>query len=141
MAPIDREGMEEVLRTARRIAVLGIKPETHAGQPAADIPAYLAEVGYQVIPVPVRYPEVDTILGLPVERDLRALRPPPDIVDVFRRPEDVPGHLEDLLALRPGLVWFQSGCFEPGTARRLEAAGIPTCHDCIYVVHRRMVRR
>ena len=59
---------------ARRVAVLGIKPDSHRDQPAYYVPAYLDSVGIEVIPVPVYYPEVKEILGLPVERDLRRLR-------------------------------------------------------------------
>jgi predicted CoA-binding protein len=135
---LSQVAMESALGRARRIAVLGIKPESRAGRPAADIPVYLQEAGYEVIPVPVYYPEETTMLGVPVVRDLRTVPSPVDILDVFRRPRDVPGHVEDILALRPGLVWFQSGCLHRPSAARLLEAGIPVCHDCIYVVHRRM---
>lgn len=130
---------ERHLRDARRIAVLGIKPEDRAGQPAADIPAYLQRAGYEVVPVPTYYPEVTEILGIPVVRSLGELEPGSvDILDIFRKPSDIPGHVEEILALKPGVAWFQSGCLDPESADRIEAAGIPVVHACIYVVHRGM---
>lgn len=128
------------LAEARTIAVLGIKPESRADQPAHWIPAYLKEAGYRVLPVPVRYPEVERILDVPVARSLGEIHEPVDILDVFRRPGDVPGHLEEILALRPRVVWFQSGCYHEPSARALEEAGIPVVHACIYVVHRGLHR-
>ena len=101
---------------ARRVAVLGIKPDTHRDQPAYYVPAYLDSVGVEVIPVPVYYPEVKELLGLPVERDLRRLRDI-DIVVVFRRSEDVAEHVPALLAVRPKCVWLQSGIRDDASAR------------------------
>lgn len=85
------------------------------------------------------YPEVTEILSKPVTRSLGELTPRSvDILDVFRRPEDVPVHVDEILALRPGLVWFQSGCLDRSSAERLQEAGIPVAHACIYLVHRAM---
>lgn len=136
---VTRAESEEILRQARRIAVLGIKPESRSGEPAHWIPAYLQQVGYEVIPVPTYYPELTEILGRPVIRDLTAVSPPVHVLDVFRRPEDFPAHLEDVLRLRPEVVWFQSGCLHAPSAARLAEAGIRVVHDCIYVVHQGMV--
>lgn len=58
---------------------------------------------------PVFYPDVKEILGKPVVRDLTAISEPVDILDVFRRPSDLPPHLPDILALKPKVVWLQSG--------------------------------
>ncbi|MCA9535295.1 MAG: CoA-binding protein [Myxococcales bacterium] len=122
---------------ARRVAVLGIKPESRKDQPAYYVPAYLDSVGVEVIPVPVYYPEAKEILGLPVERDLQRLRDI-DIVVVFRRSEDVADHVSALLALRPKCVWLQSGIRDDASALRLADAGIAVVQDrCIMVEHRR----
>ena len=59
----DDERLRELLRTSRRIAVLGIKPESRADRPAHYVARYLADVGYEIIPVPVYYPDVQEILG------------------------------------------------------------------------------
>lgn len=121
----------EILRSARRIAVLGIKPESRKSAAGYWVPDMLQRLGYAVFPVPVRYPEVTEILGRPVVRDLRDLPVAVDIVNVFRKPEEVAGHLEELLAVRPPVVWFQSGCLDFASAEALVAAGIVVVHDCI----------
>ena len=133
----DKAQIGALVLDARRVAVLGIKPETHRHQPAHYVPAYMDSVGVQVIPVPVYYPDVSEILGLPVERDLRALRDI-DIVQVFRRPDDIPAHIDDILALHPALVWFQSGIQNDEAARIFIDAGIPVVQNrCMMVEHRR----
>jgi uncharacterized protein len=122
--------VEELLRRSRRVAVLGIKPETQRERAAHYIPAYLAEVGYQLVPVPVGPCDAATILGFPVCRALRDAGPV-EILSVFRRPEQVPAHLPEMLALKPEVVWFQSGLLHVEAARALAAAGIGLVHDCI----------
>ena len=102
----DDATIREILRTCRRIAVLGIKTEAQAGQPAIEVPRYLIAQGYDVVPVPVYYPEVARILGRPVYRRVQDIPGGVDLVDVFRRPQDIPPHLDDLLAARPRVGWF-----------------------------------
>lgn len=134
----------ELVRGARRIAVLGIKTEQQATQPAFYVARYLADAGIEVIPVPVYYPEVKTILGRPVYRRIADVPEPGaiDIVDVFRRSEDVAAHLPDLLAARPRAVWLQLGIRDDATARRLAEAGIAVVQDrCLMVDHRRYAGR
>ncbi|MFO0577435.1 MAG: CoA-binding protein [Polyangia bacterium] len=134
----------ELVRGARRIAVLGIKTEQQATQPAFYVARYLADAGVEVIPVPVYYPEVKTILGRPVYRRIADVPGPGtiDIVDVFRRSEDVAAHLPDLLAARPRAVWLQLGIRDNTTARRLAEAGITVVQDrCLMVDHRRYAGR
>src|SRR5690554_2439206 len=126
-----------IAESARRVAVLGIKPETHRGQPAHYVPAYLAGVGVEIIPVPVYYPHVTEVLGFPVVRDLRSIRGRVDIVDVFRKPEDLDEHLGELLALKPDTVWLQSGIRDDEFAETLARAGIQVVQDrCLMVEHR-----
>jgi predicted CoA-binding protein len=135
---LDEEQLAKLVRSARRVAVLGIKTEAQAAQPAYYVPAYLAAAGIEVIPVPVYYPEVTQILGRPVYRQLTAVPGPIDIVDVFRRPEDLPPHLPELLAARPRAVWLQSGIRHDQVAAQLRAAGILVVQDrCLMVEHRR----
>lgn len=124
----------------RRIAVLGIKTETQRGQPAIEVPRYLERVGYDVVPVPVYYPEVETILRRPVFRCLADVPGDIDLVNVFRKPKDLSAHLDDLLAKRPAAVWLQSGIRNDAFAEALLAAGIDVVQDrCIMVDHRRLV--
>jgi hypothetical protein len=129
-----------IVRRCRRIAVLGIKTEAQRTKPAFYVPAYLVAQGYDIVPVPVYYPEVTAILGRPVYRSLAAVPAPAvDMVNVFRRPSDIPPHVEDILAARPRVVWFQLGIRHDGAAEILARAGIEVVQDrCLLVEHQRL---
>jgi predicted CoA-binding protein len=128
-----------ILADTKRIAVLGIKTEAQAGQPAFYVPEYMAEAGYEIVPVPVYYPDVYEILGEPVYRKLSEIPEPVDMVNVFRRPRDIPPHLSDLLAAKPRVVWMQLGISHDAVAEALARAGIKVVQDrCIMVDHRRL---
>lgn len=132
------DGIARLVRECRRIAVLGIKPESHRGQPAFYVPEHMARHGYDIVPVPVYYPDVTEILGRRVYRSLRDVPGPVDMVNVFRRPPDVPPHVPDLLALRPRAVWMQLGIAHAEAAETLARAGIDVVQDrCLLVEHRR----
>jgi predicted CoA-binding protein len=124
------------LAPARRIAVLGAHPDP--AKPAHYVPDYLHRRGYQVLPANPVY--VGSILwGEPVRETLAAIGPPVDIVDVFRRSAQLDAHLDDILAVRPSLVWLQSGIRNEALARSLESAGIAVVQDrCLMVEHRRL---
>jgi predicted CoA-binding protein len=135
----DAEGIAKLVRSMRRVAVLGIKTEQQADQPSFRIPQYLQRAGIEVIPVPVYYPEVTEILGEKVYRRLTDVPGDIDIVDVFRRPRDIEQHVEDILAKRPHAVWFQSGIRNDAVAERLAQVGIKVVQDhCLMVEHRRL---
>ena len=134
----DDAGIAEVVKGSRRIAVLGIKTEAQRGQPAFYVAEYLAEQGLEVVPVPVYYPEVQTILGKPVFRKLADIPGAIDLVDVFRRPQDIDQHVDELIAAHPKAVWFQLGIRNDAAAQRLVDAGINVVQDrCLLVEHRR----
>ena len=131
------DAIRNLIRQTRRIAVLGIKTEQQAFQPAFYVPAYLAKAGFEIVPVPVYYPEVTQILGQPVYRKLIDVPGEIDLVDVFRRSEDVAGHVDDMLAKRPKAVWFQSGIRNDAVAEQLAKAGIQVVQSrCLMVDHR-----
>jgi predicted CoA-binding protein len=133
--------LRELLEKTKAIAVLGIKPESHASQPAFYVPKYLANRGYDVIPVPVYYPEVTAILGKQVYRNLNDIPGDIDLVNIFRRSEDVARHTDEILAKRPGAVWMQSGIRNDEVAAKLAAAGIKVVQDrCLMVEHRALMR-
>ena len=135
---VDTNDIRDILVETQRVAVLGIKPESRAGQPAHYVPRYLQEQGYQVVPVPTYYPDVTEILGRPVYRELAAIPGPVDMVDVFRRAGDIPPHVDDLIAKDPAVVWFQLGIRNDDAARRLAQAGIRVVQDrCTMIDHRR----
>jgi uncharacterized protein len=130
--------VRRVLEETRRIAVLGIKPESRSGQPAYYVPDYLKQVGYEVVPVPTYYPEVEEILGEPVYRSLADVPGDVDMVDVFRRPNDIPPHLDDIIAKAPKVVWFQLGIRNEAAAEELARAGIQVVQNrCTMADHRR----
>lgn len=129
-----------LLARIRRIAVLGIKT-AETGQPAFYVPEYAARAGYEIIPVPVYFPEVREILGEPVYRRLVDVPGKIDMVNVFRRSERIPEHLDDILAARPTAVWFQLGIRNDAVAERLAREGITVVQDrCLLVDLQRMGR-
>ena len=131
--------IRELILHTKRIAVLGSKTETQAFQPAFYVPQYLAHAGFDVIPVPVYYPEVTEILGKQVYRRLIDIPGNVDLVDVFRRSHDIYGHVEDMLAKKPKAVWFQSGIRNDEVATELAKTGIKVVQDrCLMVEHRRV---
>jgi uncharacterized protein len=137
----DPEGIARLWAETKRVAVLGIKTEAQAGQPAYYVPEYLQRAGMEVVPVPVYYPDATEILGQPVYRKVADVPGELDMVVVFRRGVDVPPHVEDLLAAKPRSVWMQSGISHPQAAQRLAEAGIRVVQDrCSMVEHRRHAR-
>jgi predicted CoA-binding protein len=124
----------EIVRAAKRVAVLGIKTEGQADQAAFYVAQFIQARGAKVVPVPVYYPDASTILGEPVHRKLAEVPGPIDILDVFRRPADITAHVADMKALRPRCVWFQLGIRTDEAARELAAAGIAVVQDrCLKV--------
>ncbi len=137
----DDARIRDLLRSTRRVAVLGIKTEAQADQAAFYVPKFLAGAGVEVVPVPVYYPDAKEILGKPVYRKVADVPGPIDVVDVFRRPSDVPGHLEDLKAKRPRAVWLQLGLRLDAAAEALAREGILVVQDrCLMVDWRRLAQ-
>ncbi len=131
------DDIRDLITAVRRIAVLGIKTEQQSSQPAFYVPQYLDRAGFDVIPVPVYYPDVTEILGKPVYRRLADIPGTLDLVNVFRRPQDIEAHLDDMLAAKPAAVWFQSGIRHEAVAETLARAGIKVVQDrCLMVEHR-----
>jgi uncharacterized protein len=130
----DDAGIAELLRGTNRVAVLGIKTEAQADQPAFYVAQYVAGHGGEIVPVPVHYPEVTEILGRKVYRKVADVPGPIDLVDVFRKPSDIPAHLPDLLSKMPRAVWFQLGIRNDAAAEELARAGIQVVQDhCLKV--------
>src|SRR5262245_65745604 len=92
------ERVYDLLKQIKTIAVLGIKTEAQSDQAAFYMPKYIQAAGYEVIPMPVYYPEVTEILGRKVYRKVADIPGPVDIINIFRRPNDVPPHIDDILA-------------------------------------------
>jgi len=127
----------DAIRSTKTIAVLGIKPESRAEQPAFYVPKYMQDSGYTIIPVPVYYPDATEILGEKVYRKLNDIPGEVDMVNVFRRPQDITQHVGDIIAKMPKFVWFQLGIVNNEAAEKLAAAGIKVVQDkCLMVEHR-----
>ena len=122
-----------LLTQTKRVAVVGIKT-AETMQPAYYVPEYAQRAGYEIVPVPVYYPEVTEILGQQVYRTLTAIPGDIDMVNMFRRPKDLAAHLDDILAKRPRSVWLQLGIRDDAFAAQLTAAGIDVVQDrCLLV--------
>jgi hypothetical protein len=131
--------IQQILESTHRIAVLGMKP--HESQPAYYVPEYADQAGYEVIPVPVYYPELTEIMGKKIYRKLVDIPGDIDLVDVFRRPKDIPQHIDDIIAKKPKTVWFQLGIRNEEAAERLAKAGVDVIQDhCLLVELRRIGR-
>ena len=134
----DAARIRDLLSHTKTIAVLGIKTEAQFDQPAFYVPKYMQNAGFKIIPVPVYYPQVTEILGEKVYRKLVEIPDEIDMVNVFRRPQDIPPHLQDLLAKKPQSVWMQLGISHDPVAEELAKAGIKVVQDrCLMVDHRR----
>jgi uncharacterized protein len=123
------ERIRELILATKRIAVLGIKTEAQLGQPSVYVPRYMQKAGFEIVPVPVYYPEATVILGEKVYRKLVDVPGEIDMVDVFRRSADVAAHVEDILAKKPKAVWLQSGIRNDKAAEIFARAGIKVVQD------------
>src|SRR5687767_4522404 len=121
--PINDARIREILTSSPTIAVLGVHHEPEKA--AYYVPEYLADEGYTIIGVNPRFTD-ETLFGSKVRATLAEIAEPVDLVDVFRKAADIPGHVEDILAMkpRPKVVWFQLGIKNDDAAKILESAGI-----------------
>ena len=128
----DDAAIGRLLAATQRIAVLGIKMEP--SQPAHYVPEYAQRAGKEIVPVPVYYPDASEILGEKVYRKVADIPGEVDLVDVFRRPRDIPAHVDDIIAKKPKAVWFQLGIRNDEAAEKLARAGIDVVQDrCLMV--------
>ena len=123
------EQIRDLITHTKRIAVLGIKTEAQSDQPSVYVPLYMQKAGFEIVPVPVYYPDASEILGERVYRKLTDIPGAIDMVDVFRRSHDVAGHIDDILAKKPNSVWLQSGIRNDAAAEIFAKAGIKVVQD------------
>ena len=129
--------IRELLDTIRTVAVLGARPASMSHKAAFYVPQALQQMGLAIRPVVVHEHQDHQILGEPVHRRLADVPGPIDLIDVFRRPRDLPPHLDDILASRPRAVWLQSGIRHDAFAERLAREGIQVVQDrCLMVEYR-----
>jgi len=130
----DNASITALLEATKTIAVLGMKTEAQADQAAFYVPEGCVAMGFEIIPVPVYYPDATEILGRKVYRRVADIPEPVDMVNVFRRSKDLMPHLGDLLAAKPKSVWLQQGIRDDAFAEELSAAGITVVQDrCLLV--------
>jgi predicted CoA-binding protein len=135
--PTTDAALRDLLRRVRSIAVLGIK--AGADDDAFRVPRYMQAHGYRIVPI---NPKLASVLGEPALPSLAALEGGVDLVNVFRAPQHVPAHVDEILAMtkRPLAVWLQLGITHAEAAARLAAAGIAVVQDrCLMVEHRRLL--
>jgi predicted CoA-binding protein len=135
----DGAGLAAILREAKTVAVLGAKAD--ATKPAYFVPAYLHAQGYQIRPVNPKIAGRSVHDATAVAR-LADLGEPVDVIEIFRRPEALPDHAREILALpwRPTAVWFQLGIRNDAAAEMLARAGIRVVQNrCMMPEHRRLV--
>lgn len=130
------EYLRGILERTRTIAVVGASPEPWRA--SYGVTAYLKRVGYRIIPVnPTALGE--RVHGEAVVAALVDIREPIDLVNVFRRPQFLPGVVEEAIAAGASAVWMQLGIRHEGAKDRAEAAGVAVVMDrCISVEHRRL---
>lgn len=136
-AVLDRHrDLRRILEETETIAVLGASNQRHRA--GWYVPEYLRRVGYTVYPInPHHVGEV--LFGEPVRATLADLDVPIDLIDVFRRPDALPAHADEILAMapHPAVVWFQLGVRHDAVAQRLMAAGIQVVQErCTLAEHR-----
>jgi predicted CoA-binding protein len=134
---LDDAGIARVLRSARRIAIVGASPDP--GRSSHAVMRYLIQHGYECIPI---NPNARDVMGIPTFRtviEAVAETGPVDIVDVFRRSELCLPHAEEAVAVGAGCLWLQLGVVDWAAARIAAAAGLDVVMDrCSAIEHRRL---
>jgi len=111
--------VKEVLRSARSIAVVGFSPKEN--RPSNRVGRYLIQAGFRVIPVNPGHSE---IYGLKCYPDLVSIPEPVDVVDIFRRSEDVLPVVAEAIGIRAKVIWMQQGIINREAAALAEKAGL-----------------
>jgi predicted CoA-binding protein len=132
----DDKTIERILRGAKTIAVVGASPKP--GRDSGAIASFLAERGYTVLPVNPAYKDV---FGMKCYPDLASTGAKIDIVDLFRRPDEIDPIIDEAIAVGAKTVWLQLDVINEEAAQRAEDAGLNVVMDrCIAVDHRRLIR-
>jgi len=129
------EDAERLLLRAKTIAVVGCS--TQPGKAAHEVPRYMKDQGYRIIPV---HPTADEILGQRAYPSLAAISERIDLINVFRPSHEAPAIVEAAIAQGAPAVWLQQGIVHEGAAARARAAGLAMVMDlCIMQVHQRLM--
>ncbi|MFZ5508886.1 MAG: CoA-binding protein [Pseudomonadota bacterium] len=130
----DIPGLRRILTQYRTIAVVGLSAQWF--RPSYFAAKYMMDRGYTIIPVNPRYEEV---LGRKCYPSLRDVPVPVDIVDCFRRAEEIPAIVDDAVAIGAKVLWMQLGVINEEAARKAEAAGLEVVMDrCVKIEYARL---
>jgi hypothetical protein len=129
--------IERILREARTVAVVGLSPRPE--RPSYGVASYLQQQGYRIIPV---NPTVDQVLGERSYPDLKSVPERIDVVDIFRRSEEVPAVVEEAIQVGARVIWMQEGVINEAAAARAREAGLEVVMDrCMLKEHKRLPRK
>lgn len=126
--------IEEILKDTKTIAVVGLsdKPD----RPSYGVAMYLQMQGYRIIPV---NPNITSALGEKAYPNLKAVPEKIDLVDIFRRPADVPPVVDEAIAIKAPAVWMQLGIVNQAAADKATKAGLDVVMDrCVKVEHQKL---
>jgi uncharacterized protein len=127
--------LERILREAKTVAVVGLSPKPD--RPSFRVASYLQREGYRVIPV---NPAVEEVLGERSYPNLQAVPDKIDVVDIFRRSEEVPPIVDEAIEVSAPVVWMQEGVINEDAAARAEQAGLKVVMNrCMQKEHRRLL--
>ena len=127
--------IEKVLKESKTIAVVGLSP--NPARPSYGVARYMQQQGYRIIPV---NPTVEEVLGERSYPDLASIPERVDVVDIFRRSEDVPTIVEEAIRVGASAVWMQEGVVSEEAAERARQAGLAVVMDrCILKEHKRLL--
>lgn len=130
----DKE-LRDILQHARTIAVVGMS--NNPTKPSFEVGDYLTKQGYRVLPV---NPTIDQVLMVPAYKSLRDITEHVDVVDIFRKPEDVPSVVDDAIAIGADVVWMQLGIVNEQAAAKAREAGLTVVMDrCMMAQHQRLI--
>ena len=131
----DIAGLRRILARSRTLAIVGLSAQWH--RPSHFAAKYMQDHGYRVIPVNPRYADV---LGEKCYPDLRSIPEPVDIVDCFRKSEQIPAIADDAIAIGTKVLWMQLGIENAEAARRAVAAGLDVVMNrCVKIEHARIL--
>ena len=129
------DAIRALLKETRRIAVVGISANEE--RPSHRVARYLIDAGYDVVPV---NPGLREIFGRRCFAHVRDIEGGVDMIDVFRRPEEVPAIVDDAIAIGAKSLWLQLGVIAPEAAERAAAAGLKVVMDrCTKIEHARLI--
>ena len=129
-----KDRIEKILRESKVVAVVGLSPKPE--RPSFGVAKYLQNHGYRIIPV---NPTVTEVLGERSYPSLKDVTERIDVVDIFRRPEDVPGVVEEAIQVGARAIWMQEGVVNDEAASMAEEAGLDVVMDrCMLKEHQKL---